>query len=115
MVVDVSSELARCRKQGVGVLFEGAQGALLDIDHGTYPYVTSSNTTAGAISAGSGVGPRYIDYILGISKAYTTRVGEGPFPTELFDEVGKHLAEKGHEFGATTGRPGDVAGWMATR
>ena len=111
MVVDVSSELARCRKQGVGVLFEGAQGALLDIDHGTYPYVTSSNTTAGAISAGSGVGPRYIDYILGISKAYTTRVGEGPFPTELFDEVGKHLAEKGHEFGATTGRP-RRCGWL---
>ena len=111
MVVDVSIELARCRKQGVGVLFEGAQGALLDIDHGTYPYVTSSNTTAGAISAGSGVGPRYIDYILGISKAYTTRVGEGPFPTELFDEVGKHLAEKGHEFGATTGRP-RRCGWL---
>ena len=111
MVVDVSSELASCRKRDVGVLFEGAQGALLDIDHGTYPYVTSSNTTAGAISAGSGVGPRYIDYILGISKAYTTRVGEGPFPTELFDEVGSHLAEKGHEFGATTGRP-RRCGWL---
>ncbi len=111
MAKDIVAELAERRKAGVGVLFEGAQGALLDIDHGTYPFVTSSNTTAGAISAGSGVGPRYIDYILGISKAYTTRVGEGPFPTELFDEVGRHLAEKGHEFGATTGRP-RRCGWL---
>ena len=86
------------------MLFEGAQGTLLDIDHGTYPYVTSSNTTAGYGATGSGAGPRCIDYVLGITKAYTTRVGSGPFPTELFDEMGEHLASKGHEFGATTGR-----------
>ena len=111
MVVDVSSELARCRKQGVGVLFEGAQGALLDIDHGTYPYVTSSSTTAGGVSTGLGIGPKYIDKIVGISKAYTTRVGEGPFITELFDDNGKMLAERGNEFGATTGRP-RRCGWL---
>jgi adenylosuccinate synthase len=86
------------------VLFEGAQGTLLDIDHGTYPYVTSSNTSAGAASTGTGVGPRNLEYVLGITKAYTTRVGAGPFPTELSDDVGEHLGTKGHEFGATTGR-----------
>ncbi|MCG6975404.1 MAG: adenylosuccinate synthetase, partial [Acidiferrobacterales bacterium] len=86
------------------VLFEGAQGTLLDIDHGTYPYVTSSNTSAGAASTGTGVGPKFLDYVLGITKAYTTRVGAGPFPTELSDSVGEHLGTKGHEFGATTGR-----------
>ena len=85
-------------------MFEGAQGSLLDIDHGTYPFVTSSNTTAGSTATGSGFGPLYLDYVLGITKAYTTRVGSGPFPTELFCAVGKHLGEKGHEFGATTGR-----------
>ena len=85
-------------------MFEGAQGSLLDIDHGTYPFVTSSNTTAGGTATGSGYGPLYLDYVLGITKAYTTRVGSGPFPTELFDEVGAHLASVGHEKGATTGR-----------
>ncbi len=104
MVADIPYALQQHRKQGHHVMFEGAQGTLLDIDHGTYPYVTSSNTTAGGASTGSGVGPRDIDYVLGITKAYTTRVGAGPFPTELFDDTGKHLAEKGHEFGATTGR-----------
>lgn len=92
-------------------MFEGAQGALLDIDHGTYPYVTSSTTTAGGAASGSGVGPRALDYVLGIVKAYTTRVGAGPFPTELFDDDGKHLGEKGHEFGATTGRQ-RRCGWL---
>ena len=111
MMGDVLSTLASYRKTEASVLFEGAQGALLDIDHGTYPFVTSSNTTAGAISSGCGVGPRYLDYILGITKAYTTRVGEGPFPTELKDDVGRHLAEKGHEFGATTGRA-RRCGWL---
>lgn len=86
------------------ILFEGAQGALLDIDHGTYPFVTSSNTVAGQAAAGSGIGPHAIDYVLGITKAYTTRVGEGPFPTELFDDVGRGLGERGHEFGTVTGR-----------
>ncbi|MBL6686755.1 MAG: adenylosuccinate synthase [Pseudomonadales bacterium] len=111
MMGDVLAELSQLRRAGKGVLFEGAQGALLDIDHGTYPFVTSSNTTAGAISSGCGVGPRYLDYILGITKAYTTRVGEGPFPTELHDQTGRHLADKGHEFGATTGRP-RRCGWL---
>ena len=111
MMGDVLTTLADYRRSGAAVLFEGAQGALLDIDHGTYPFVTSSNTTAGAISAGCGVGPLYLDYILGITKAYTTRVGEGPFPTELHDETGRHLAEVGHEFGATTGRP-RRCGWL---
>jgi adenylosuccinate synthase len=92
------------RKSGENILFEGAQGSLLDIDHGTYPFVTSSNTTAGAAATGSGYGPLYLDYVLGITKAYTTRVGSGPFPTELFDDVGAHLASVGHEKGATTGR-----------
>ena len=111
MMGDVLTTLADYRRSGAAVLFEGAQGALLDIDHGTYPFVTSSNTTAGAISAGCGVGPLYLDYILGITKAYTTRVGEGPFPTELHDETGRHLAEVGREFGATTGRP-RRCGWL---
>ena len=111
MMGDVLSQLAMLRRNGQAVLFEGAQGALLDIDHGTYPFVTSSNTTAGAISSGCGVGPLHLDYILGITKAYTTRGGEGPFPTELHDSVGIHLAEKGHEFGATTGRP-RRCGWL---
>ncbi|MAL31000.1 MAG: adenylosuccinate synthase, partial [Gammaproteobacteria bacterium] len=93
------------------IIFEGAQGSMLDIDHGTYPYVTSSSTTAGGVSSGLGVGPKQINKILGITKAYTTRVGEGPFPTELFDEDGATLAEIGHEFGATTGRP-RRCGWL---
>ncbi len=92
-------------------MFEGAQGTLLDIDHGTYPFVTSSNTTAGGVATGSGVGPLYLDYILGITKAYTTRVGSGPFPTELFDETGAYLAKQGHEFGSVTGRP-RRCGWF---
>jgi adenylosuccinate synthase len=111
MVTDVVDELSVLRKSGANLLFEGAQGALLDIDHGTYPFVTSSNTTAGAISSGCGVGPLALDYILGITKAYTTRVGSGPFPTELFDDVGSHLARVGQEFGATTGRP-RRCGWF---
>tara|TARA_B100001057_G_scaffold67021_1_gene60686 strand:- start:1737 stop:2960 length:1224 start_codon:yes stop_codon:yes gene_type:complete len=98
-------------KEGKNILFEGAQGSMLDIDHGTYPYVTSSSTTAGGLSSGLGVGPRYIDSILGITKAYTTRVGEGPFATELFDSNGEQLAKVGHEFGATTGRP-RRCGWL---
>jgi adenylosuccinate synthase len=104
MVADVTDMLHVEREQGSNILFEGAQGALLDIDHGTYPFVTSSNTTAGGTATGSGFGPLYLDYVLGITKAYTTRVGSGPFPTELEDEVGRHLGEKGHEFGTTTGR-----------
>ncbi len=104
MVTDVPDQLYQYHKAGDSVLFEGAQGALLDIDHGTYPFVTSSNTTAGGAATGSGMGPRYLDYVLGITKAYTTRVGSGPFPTELFDEMGEHLARRGHEFGSTTGR-----------
>jgi adenylosuccinate synthase len=111
MVEDVTGTLHQLRREGKNVMFEGAQGALLDIDHGTYPYVTSSNTTAGGAATGSGVGPRYIDYVLGIVKAYTTRVGAGPFPTELFDEDGDHLGTKGHEFGATTGRK-RRCGWL---
>ena len=98
-------------KENQSLLFEGAQGTLLDIDHGTYPYVTSSSTTAGGVSTGLGLGPKYINKIIGISKAYCTRVGEGPFLTELFDENGKMLAEKGNEFGATTGRP-RRCGWL---
>ena len=104
MVVDVTDLLDKARKAGKEIMFEGAQGTLLDIDHGTYPYVTSSNTTAGGVATGAGFGPRYLDYVLGIVKAYTTRVGSGPFPTELDCEVGEHLGVKGHEFGATTGR-----------
>ena len=97
--------------EGKKILAEGAQGSLLDIDHGTYPFVTSSNTTAGGTATGSGFGPLFLDYVLGITKAYTTRVGSGPFPTELFDETGLRLAERGHEFGATTGRP-RRCGWF---
>lgn len=104
MVMDVTDELDAARKRGDKIMFEGAQGTLLDIDHGTYPYVTSSNTTAGGVAAGSGFGPRYLGYILGIAKAYCTRVGAGPFPTELDDDIGNHLGVKGQEFGATTGR-----------
>ncbi len=104
LAADVTELLNVHRRRGHNVLFEGAQGAMLDIDHGTYPYVTSSNTTAGGAATGTGLGPRYLDYVLGITKAYTTRVGGGPFPTELFDETGEYLAERGHEFGATTGR-----------
>ncbi|MEY4717467.1 MAG: hypothetical protein RL563_85 [Pseudomonadota bacterium] len=104
MLTDVGEDLAVFQRQGHNVLFEGAQGALLDIDHGTYPYVTSSNTTAGGAATGAGVGPLAIDYVLGITKAYSTRVGNGPFPTELDDTYGEHLGVKGHEFGATTGR-----------
>jgi adenylosuccinate synthase len=104
MVADVTDKLHTARENNENILFEGAQGSLLDIDHGTYPYVTSSNTTAGGTATGSGFGPLYLDYILGITKAYTTRVGSGPFPTELDCEVGEHLGVKGHEFGATTGR-----------
>lgn len=104
LVLDVTDALHTAREAGESILFEGAQGSLLDIDHGTYPYVTSSNTTAGGTATGSGVGPLYLDYVLGITKAYTTRVGSGPFPTELACEVGQHLGEKGNEFGATTGR-----------
>ncbi len=104
MVIDVSERLYEIQRQDGNIMFEGAQGTLLDIDHGTYPYVTSSNTTSGGAATGTGVGPRNFDYILGITKAYTTRVGSGPFPTELFDDLGEHLAKRGHEFGATTGR-----------
>jgi adenylosuccinate synthase len=111
LVEDVTGTLHRLRREGSNVMFEGAQGALLDIDHGTYPFVTSSNTTAGGASTGTGVGPRDIDYVLGIVKAYTTRVGAGPFPTELFDNDGDHLGSRGHEFGATTGRK-RRCGWL---
>ncbi|NEV60936.1 adenylosuccinate synthase [Thiorhodococcus minor] len=111
LIVDVPGLLQELRAQGKDVLFEGAQGALLDIDHGTYPYVTSSNTTAGGAACGSGVGPRDLDYVLGIVKAYTTRVGAGPFPTELHDADGDRLGERGNEFGATTGRK-RRCGWL---
>ena len=111
MMADVPAMLHQYRMEGKRILFEGAQGALLDIDHGTYPYVTSSNTTTGGTATGSGFGPLYLDYVLGITKAYTTRVGSGPFPTELFDEVGARIAQRGHEFGSTTGRP-RRCGWF---
>ena len=111
MMADVTSLLHEYRQTQARLLFEGAQGSLLDIDHGTYPFVTSSNTTAGGTATGSGFGPLFLDYVLGITKAYTTRVGSGPFPTELFDETGLRLAERGHEFGATTGRP-RRCGWF---
>ncbi len=111
MVADVSSLLYKANQEGKNLLFEGAQGTLLDIDHGTYPYVTSSNCIAGAAAAGCGVGPQQLHYVLGITKAYTTRVGSGPFPTELNDAVGKQLATRGHEFGAVTGRPRRT-GWF---
>jgi adenylosuccinate synthase len=111
MVRDVACEVQNHVRSGDPMLFEGAQGVFLDIDHGTYPYVTSSNTCAGGVSTGSGIGPRQLDYILGVTKAYTTRVGGGPFPTELQDDIGKGLAERGHEFGAVTGRP-RRCGWF---
>ena len=104
MLTDVSEELYKFQAEGQNLLFEGAQGALLDIDHGTFPYVTSSSTTAGGAATGSGIGPLDLDYVLGITKAYSTRVGNGPFPSELHDANGDHLGTKGHEFGATTGR-----------
>ena len=110
-VADVSGRLYELRDAGKRVMFEGAQGSLLDIDHGTYPYVTSSNTTIGGVCTGAGIGPNAIDYVLGITKAYVTRVGGGPFPTELFDENGERLARRGDEFGATTGRP-RRCGWL---
>jgi adenylosuccinate synthase len=111
MVADVPRLLFEAQRAGHNLLFEGAQGTLLDIDHGTYPYVTSSNCVAGAAAAGAGVGPQCLHYVLGISKAYTTRVGSGPFPTELDDAVGRQLASRGNEFGATTGRP-RRCGWF---
>ncbi|HEY5632399.1 MAG TPA: adenylosuccinate synthase [Burkholderiaceae bacterium] len=111
MVADVPRLLSIAMARGENLLFEGAQGALLDVDHGTYPYVTSSNCVAGAAAAGAGVGPQSLHYVLGITKAYTTRVGSGPFPTELFDDAGKHLASRGNEFGAVTGRPRRT-GWF---
>lgn len=111
LVADVPEILAQYRQRGENLMFEGAQGSFLDIDHGTYPYVTSSNTTAGGAATGSGFGPLYLDYVLGISKAYTTRVGSGPFPTELMDSIGSHLAAKGNEFGSVTGRP-RRCGWF---
>ena len=104
MLTDVSEALYKFQAEGQNLLFEGAQGALLDIDHGTFPYVTSSSTTAGGAATGSGLGPLDLDYVLGITKAYSTRVGNGPFPSELHDACGDHLGTKGHEFGATTGR-----------
>ncbi len=111
MIVDITPLLDALRRRGENMLFEGAQGALLDVDHGTYPYVTSSNTTAGGAATGTGLGPLYFDQVLGIVKAYTTRVGEGPMPTELFDAMGEHLAHRGHEFGSVTGRP-RRCGWF---
>ncbi len=111
MVADVPRALHEAHRAGQNILFEGAQGSLLDIDHGTYPFVTSSNCVAGAAAAGAGVGPAMLHYVLGITKAYATRVGSGPFPTELDDAVGAHLRERGSEFGATTGRP-RRCGWF---
>ncbi|NNE61040.1 MAG: adenylosuccinate synthase [Woeseia sp.] len=111
ITADVTQILQDLADADQSILFEGAQGTFLDVDHGTYPFVTSSNTVAGAASIGTGVGPRHLDYILGIVKAYTTRVGAGPFPTELFDDMGEHLATVGAEFGATTGRP-RRCGWF---
>jgi len=111
LVADVPRALYHANKAGKNLLFEGAQAALLDIDHGTYPYVTSSNCVAGAAAAGAGIGPMHLHYVLGITKAYTTRVGEGPFPTELSDDVGEWLRQRGKEFGATTGRPRRT-GWF---
>ena len=111
LITDVTLAAYHHREAGEHIIFEGAQGAMLDIDHGTYPFVTSSSTAAGGAATGSGVGPRHLDYILGIAKAYTTRVGGGPFPTELTDATGKHLAETGHEYGATTGRA-RRCGWI---
>jgi adenylosuccinate synthase len=111
LLADVSETLRTAMRAGSNILFEGAQGALLDVDVGTYPFVTSSNTVAGAAAVGTGLGPRDIHAVLGIVKAYTTRVGAGPFPTELFDAMGEHLSRVGHEFGAVTGRP-RRCGWF---
>ena len=111
MVADVAGLLQQARARGESLLFEGAQGALLDIDHGTYPYVTSSNCLAGAAASGSGIGPQMLDYVLGLVKAYATRVGTGPFPTELTDDIGAGLAKRGNEFGSVTGRP-RRCGWL---
>jgi adenylosuccinate synthase len=111
MVADVAGLLQKARQRGESLLFEGAQGSLLDIDHGTYPYVTSSNCLAGAAASGTGIGPQMLDYVLGIVKAYATRVGTGPFPTELTDDVGAALAARGKEFGSVTGRP-RRCGWL---
>jgi len=111
MVADVSAEVNAMIRAGKRLLFEGAQAALLDIDHGTYPFVTSSNCVAGQASAGVGVGPQQLSYVLGVAKAYATRVGSGPFPTELDDEVGEHLRVKGNEYGSVTGRP-RRCGWF---
>tara|TARA_B100000029_G_scaffold473850_1_gene515623 strand:- start:8645 stop:9883 length:1239 start_codon:yes stop_codon:yes gene_type:complete len=108
---DIKKKLRQAIRSNKKIIFEGAQGSMLDLDHGTYPYVTSSSTTAGGVSSGLGIGPKYIDRILGITKAYTTRVGEGPFLTELFDDNAKSIAKIGHEFGATTGRP-RRCGWL---
>ncbi|HET9651744.1 MAG TPA: adenylosuccinate synthase [Usitatibacter sp.] len=111
MVADVSAEVNALIREGKSILFEGAQAALLDVDHGTYPFVTSSNCVAGQAAAGTGVGPGQLHYILGVAKAYATRVGAGPFPTELDDEVGEHLRVKGNEYGSVTGRP-RRCGWF---
>jgi adenylosuccinate synthase len=111
MIDDVSTTLHQMRRAGANILFDGALGSLLDIDHGTYPYVTSSNTTVGGACAGTGVGAADIDYVLGICKAYATRVGGGPFPTELEDATGEALRKRGNEYGATTGRP-RRCGWI---
>jgi adenylosuccinate synthase len=111
LIADVPRALYHANRAGKNLLFEGAQGSLLDIDHGTYPFVTSSNCVAGAAAAGAGIGPHHLHYVLGITKAYTTRVGEGPFPTELSDHVGERLRQRGKEFGATTGRPRRT-GWF---
>jgi len=111
MIADVAALIQEARRRGDSLLFEGAQGALLDIDHGTYPYVTSSNCLAGAAASGCGIGPQLLDYVLGIVKAYTTRVGTGPFPTELKDDTGATLAKRGNEFGSVTGRP-RRCGWL---
>jgi len=111
LIADVPRALYHANRAGKDLLFEGAQGSLLDIDHGTYPFVTSSNCVAGAAAAGAGIGPMHLHYVLGITKAYSTRVGEGPFPTELSDGVGERLRQRGQEFGATTGRPRRT-GWF---
>src|SRR4051794_30848953 len=111
LIADVPRALYHANRGGKNLLFEGAQGSLLDIDHGTYPFVTSSNCVAGAAAAGAGLGPMHLHYVLGITKAYSTRVGSGPFPTELSNDVGEHLRQRGQEFGATTGRPRRT-GWF---
>ena len=111
LIADVPRALYHANRAGKNLLFEGAQGSLLDIDHGTYPFVTSSNCVAGAAAAGAGIGPMHLHYVLGITKAYSTRVGGGPFPTELSDDVGERLRQRGQEFGATTGRPRRT-GWF---